>query len=340
MLVSSFARSSPSLFVEELSTLHLLARALHVVAEIGVANHLSDNGTPVKELAEKTDTDPVALRRLMQFLASYGISEQTGPEAFCATELSDTLRDDHPKSVRPIILRFGPPWWESVGAMLEAVKTGEPSFPKIAGMHVFEYLSRNPEKQKRFDAGIAQIADADNASVAAVYDFSRFRRIVDVGGGQGGLLRHIMPRAPEATGILFDQPQVVSNPTRLEEAGLLSRCDCVGGDFFEAVPTGGDCYIIKAVLHDFSDEESVRILRNCREAVSDGGRVLVAERFLPSSSDGPHTNLIMDLLLMVLHTGHERRDFEFQELFAEAGLRVTGFHKTQIRFHIVEGIPV
>ncbi len=339
-LVSSFAQSTPSLLLDELSTLHLLARALHVAAEIGIADHLADVGSPIEDLAERTATDPVALRRLMQFLASYGISEQTGPEAFRATELSDVLRNDHPDSVRPIILRFGPPWWDSVGAMLEAVKTGEPSLPKIAGDKAFDYLARNPEAQSRFDAGIARIADTDDASVAAIYDFSGFRRIVDVGGGQGGLLSHILPRAPNARGVLFDQPQVIANPSRLEESGLLSRCECVAGDFFQAVPADGDCYIIKGVLHDFSDRESVQILRNCRAAVAEDGRVLVAERFVPSSSDGPHSNFLMDLLLMVVHTGRERRDFEFHDLFAAADLRVGGFHRTDARYHVVEGVPV
>ena len=227
-----------------------------------------------------------------------------------------------------------------MGAMLETVKSGEPALPKITGMSAFQYLARDPKTQRRFDAGIARIADTDNASVASVYDFSGFRRIVDVGGGQGGLLCHILPRAPKARGVLFDQPQVVANPSRLKEAGLLSRCDCVAGDCFEAVPAGGDCYIIKAVLHDFSDEECVRILRNCREVVADDGRVLVAERFVPSSSDGPHSNFLMDLLLMVVHTGRERRDFEFHGLFAEAGLKVGGFYRTEARFHVVEGLPV
>lgn len=221
--------------------------------------------------------------------------------------------------------------------MSHSVKMGDSAFTHANGVSFFEYLSQNPEQQKRFDEGMAQISDADDAAIAEAYDFSRFRRIVDVGGGRGGLLAQILRRVPTAAGVLFDQPQVVERPARLEQSGLLDRCEPIGGDFFGSVPEAGDRYLIKGVLHDFDDEQCVAILVNCRKEISAGGRVLVAERLLPSSADGPHPNLTMDIQMMVLLSGHERSDADWRKIFRRAKLRVLGFHDPAADFTAVQG---
>lgn len=157
---------------------------------------------------------------------------------------------------------------------------------------------------------MAQISVADDAAVAEASDFSKFGKIVDVGGARSGLLVQILSRAADATGVLFDQPQVVEGTTRLEQAGLLDRCELVSGDFFASVLPSGDCYIVKGVLHDFSDERCVSILSNCRAQDSQGGVILVAERILTSSKDGRHPNLTMDVQMLVLLSGRERTNTE------------------------------
>jgi cyclopropane fatty-acyl-phospholipid synthase-like methyltransferase len=185
---------------------------------------------------------------------------------------------------------------------------------------------------------MARISDADDMAIADAYDFSGFSRIVDVGGGKGGLLAQILLRAPDATGVLFDQPQVVAETTRLEQAGLSMRAELVGGDFFELIPDGGDCYVIKGVLHDFDDEQCVRILSNCREAMKTGGRVLIANQDLPSPVDGPHPNLTMDIQMMVLLTGRERSVDQWGALFRQAGLRIGETTGTRVAFTLVDGV--
>jgi hypothetical protein len=203
----------------------------------------------------------------------------------------------------------------------------------------FQYLKSNEDIQKRFDEAMARISDTDDAAIASAYDFARFERIVDVGGGRGGLLVQILERAPDAVGVLFEQPQVVEVATRLDEADLLHRSEKIGGDFFEMVPDGADCYVIKGVLHDFDDDQCVAILSNCRKALSDGGCVLIANQDLPASIDGPHPNLTMDVQMMTLLHGRERSAHEWSNLFQQSGLKLGDAIQTDVGFTLVEGTP-
>src|SRR5262249_52530729 len=157
----------------------------------------------------------------------------------------------HPQSIKSNVLRIGTFWWSAVGELEHSLKTGEAAFEHVHGVPFFQYLRNNADVQQRFDRAMARISDANDAAVAAAYEFGRFRQIVDVGGGRGGLLTQILLRAPKTTGVLFEQPQVLDRATRLEEAGLSNRSKKITGDFFVSVPAGADCYVIKGVLHDF-----------------------------------------------------------------------------------------
>ncbi len=339
-LFSPAAASAPARLMDEMARLYVLSRAIHVVAELGVADHVGAAPVAAAEIAERTQTHARSLERLLRYLSAYRIFEEPEPGRFRGTALSDVLRRDHPESIRPNLRRIGEAWWNAAGHMIHSLRTGESAFPHANGVSFFEYLAGDPEQQKRFDEGMAQTSDADDAAVAEAYDFSRFRRIVDVGGGRGGLLAQILTRAPAAQGVLFDQPQVVAQPGRLAEGRLLDRCELVGGDVFSAVPEGGDCYMIKGMLHDFSDDACVDILRNCRQAMAGDGRVLVAERFLPSSGEGPHPILTLDIQMMVLLSGRERTEAEWHEIFRRAGLAIVGVHDTAADFTVVEGARI
>jgi hypothetical protein len=336
-LLSGSAEASPVRLIDEMSRWYYLSRAIHVAAEIGVADCTGPEQQPAPKLAEKTGTHARALERLLRYLASYGIFEETEPAHFRSTELSDVMREDHPQSLRPQLLRIAREWWNAAGAMHYSVKSGNSAFPYVNNVEFFEFLAQNREQQRRFDTGMAQISKADDAAIAEAYDFSGFESIVDVGGGRGGLLAEILKRAPSARGILFDQPQVVEHAVSLEENGLTERCDLIGGDFFQSVPKGAECYVIKGVLHDFDDDQCVNILRNCRDATTAGGRVLVVERVLPSSQDGPHPNLTMDIQMMIILRGRERQASEWREIYARAGLKVTRLIDTSVDFTVIEG---
>ena len=170
--------------MDELSRLCFISRAIHVAAELAIADHLGEGITEIAELSERTDTHTQSLERLMKFLASYGIFREVKSGGFAETELSEVLRTDHPNSIRPTMRQFRDEWWSAVGQLEYSIKTGKPAFDNIFGMPVFEYRKDNPDLQKRFDEGMARISKVDDTAIAAAYDFTRFRRIVDVGGGR------------------------------------------------------------------------------------------------------------------------------------------------------------
>jgi C-methyltransferase len=338
-LLSNAAGQSAGRLIDEMSRLYYLSRAIHVAAELGIADQLGRHPLALDELARKTGTNAAALRRLLRFLSAYRIFEERSPDWFCNTTLSSVLRDDHPNSVRANLRRIGGFWWSAVGALEHSIRSGEAAFTHVHGVPFFQYLRTNADVQERFDEAMARISDSDDAAIAAALDFKRFRRIVDVGGGRGGLLAQILARAPDALGVLFEQPQVLEQATRLQDAGLMGRAELVAGDFFLAVPDGGDCYVIKGVLHDFDDAQCVTILSNCRRAMSADGCVVVANQDLPSPIDGPHPNLTMDIQMMALLGGRERSAAEWSELFRRSRLTLSDTVQTDVGFTLVQGHP-
>jgi C-methyltransferase len=339
-ILSKEAGQSAARVIDEMSRLYYLSRAIHVAAELGIADCLNEAPVALAEIAKETGTDATCLKRLLRFLSAYGIFMETSDNLFCNTTLSSVLRGDHPNSVRAALRRVGDFWWSAVGQMEHSIRTGQSAFVHVHGVDFFQYLKASPDIQKRFDQGMASISDADDAAIAAAYEFDRFHRIIDVGGGQGGLLVQILKRVPAAAGVLFEQPQVLDRATRLRDAGLGSRSEMVAGDFFESVPAGGDCYVIKGVLHDFDDDHCVKILTNCRKSVTPQGRVVIANHDLPSSIDGPHPSLTLDVQMMTLLRGRERTIVEWSELFRRSGLKLGGTFETGVGFVVVEGMPV
>lgn len=338
-LLSDGAGRSAARAIDEMSRLYYLSRAIHVAAELAIADHLNDEAVTVEALAEKTGTDASALKRLLRFLSAYQVFEERSPSAFCNTALSSVLRTDHPQSVRANLRRIRKFWWSTVGELEHSIQTGESAFSHVHGVPFFQYLSTDADVQQRFDEAMARISDSDDAAIASAYDFNRFRRVVDIGGGRGGFLVQILTRAPDANGILFDQPQVVEAATRLDDAGLLDRAEKVAGNFFESVPAGADCYVIKGVLHDFDDDQCVQILSNCRTAMSGDGCVVIANQDLPNSIDGPHPNLTMDIQMMTLLGGRERSVTEWSDLFGRSGLKLGDTIETAVGFTLTEAYP-
>jgi hypothetical protein len=338
-LFSKQAGQSAARLVDEMSRLYYLSRAIHVAAELGIADHVGESPVAIDEIAQKTKTNAASLKRIVRFLSGYGIFEEKPQGRICNTPLSSVLRNDHPNSVSPSVRRIGAFWWSAVGHMDHSVRTGESAFTHVHGVSFFQYLKAHPDIQKRFDAAMAQISDADDAAIAAAYDFTRFRRIVDVGGGQGGLLVQILKNAPGAAGVLFEQPQVLERARRLADAGMQARSEMTAGDFFKSAPGGADCYVIKGVLHDFDDEDCVKILSNCRKSVTADGRVLIANLDVPAQIDGPHPNQTMDIQMMTLLRGRERTITEWADLFQRSGLSVCDTYRTNVGFVLVEGKP-
>jgi hypothetical protein len=324
----------------EMSRAYLLSRAIHVAAELGVANHVGDTAVRASELAHLTGAYEPYLERLLRFLAGHGIFAEAAPGSFLATPLSALLADGHPSSMRAGLSMVNSAWWAAVGDLGQAVRTGETAFAFRHRQPFFAYLKDNPSEQQSFDAGMASNSRSSDQAIARAYDFSRSSLLVDVGGGRGGLLKAVLERHANVRGQLFDQPQVVERAMALEaDSALQGRLSCLAGDFFQAVPGGADTYLLKGVLHDFDDERCIQILKNCRRAMQPQSKLLIIERLI-SPDNLAHQAKTIDLLMMVLLGGRERPASDWAELLRAADLQLCQQLATDSEFTISEATPI
>jgi hypothetical protein len=324
----------------EMSRAYLLSRAIHVAAELGVANHVGDTAVRASELAHLTGAYEPYLERLLRFLAGHGIFAEAAPGSFLATPLSALLADGHPSSMRAGLGMVNSAWWAAVGDLGHAVRTGETAFAFRHRQPFFAYLKDNPSEQQSFDAGMASNSRSSDQAIARAYDFSRSGLLVDIGGGRGGLLKAILERHANVRGQLFDQPQVVERAMALEaDSALQGRLSCLAGDFFQAVPGGADTYLLKGVLHDFDDERCIQILKNCRRAMQPHSKLLIIERLI-SPDNLAHQAKTIDVLMMVLLGGRERPASDWAELLRAADLQLCQQLTTDSEFTISEATPI
>ncbi|MCE7985284.1 MAG: SAM-dependent methyltransferase [Caldilinea sp. CFX5] len=335
---------SPHEIVLSTALSYLSARALHVAADLGIADHLKDGPRGIDDLASATGAHAPSLYRLLRTLAGQGIFAETTPGHFGLTLAAAVLQRGIPGSVYDAVRMIGDmtgdgPWWSAVGHLRHSVMTGQPGWDYVVDAPFFDYLALNPKAGAWFDRGLANFTIVENAAIAQAYDFSGARRVIDIGGGQGGFLAEILKAFPQVQGVLCDQPQVLAEPAYLTQDGLLNRCDLVGIDFFQSVPSSGDVYLLKRILHDWNDEHSVQILRNCRAAMHKEARLLVVDVVLPPGNTF-HPGKIMDMLMMALLEGQERSEEEFCALYRQAALQVTRVIPTPSMLSIVEGVAV
>jgi hypothetical protein len=301
-----------------------VSRAIYTATKFGIADVLSDGPRSAEEIAGEIGANPDAVRRLLRMLASRGVFSQRTDGRFGLTPMADALRADAPASVHGIVLFFGHPnHWEHWGHLPYSVQTGRPSVDALRGKPMFEWLEDEPEFAAAFNEGMTSASNTEIEPVLAAYDFSRFSTVVDVGGGHGRLLAAILRKAPRARGILFDAPSVVAGaPTVLDAAGVADRTAVVSGSFFESVPSGGDAYVLKHIVHDWDESKALEILRNVRSAMAANSKVLVIETVIPDD-DREHLSKLLDLEMLVVSTGKERTAAEYTQLLQHAGFRNT-----------------
>jgi SAM-dependent methyltransferase len=333
----------PVVALYQMSIGHYLSRALHLAARLRIADLLAKGACDAAELAGQTGTDPAALRRVLRLLASAGVFVETAAGAFELTPIGTALRSDVPGSARALVLLFAGIGIQDSWKELEyCVRTGQPAFRKHSPEG--DAFSHFDEEQARiFDEAMATFAPQTSAAIAAAYDFSAFGTLMDVGGGNGALLVGILGAWPRLRGIVFDRPQTTEGARRrIAEAGLESRCRVVAGDFFQSLPEGADACLIKHVIHDWNDEQSVAILRSCRRALGPKGRVLIAEGVYPPRIDtSPESRgaAANDVNMLVATGGRQRSEAEFRALYAAAGFELTRIIPTQSGVSLVEGVP-
>ena len=310
---------SPSAFLGTLRTHLLLVRCIGMLAELGIADRVATMPQTPDDLAKSCGVDADALMRILRLLAAHGVFQADDTGAYRNTPISELLRDVPGSQRDTLRTSWQDVIWDTYRQLPDALRTGETAFDKAFGQTFFEYLSAHQEIGARFDSSMALMSAPENAALAAAYPFHG--TVVDVGGGRGGLISAILSAHADVRGILYDQPQVLQDEAKLLVAAQRDRCDLMPGDFFLSVPNDGDIYVLKRILHDWSDREAVRILRACRAALKPTARILVMDAVIKPGND-PDPNKLLDVGIMALTEGRERTAADFERLFAAADLKI------------------
>ncbi|MFJ8386481.1 methyltransferase [Streptomyces sp. NPDC094438] len=318
---------------------HIHSAALRAVAVHGIADLLADGPRTAEDLAASAGLHAVSLRRVLRLLAGHGLFTEDARGAFELTENGLPLRTDVPGSRHAtILLVSGEMFGRAADGIVDTVRTGTPSFETAYGVPFFEHLAASPAERQLFDAGMAAVSGPIDDRVAQSYAFPGSGTVVDVGGGRGGLLRAVLTREPALTGVLFDRPGTVADHL-LDIKEVRGRWSVEGGDFFSAVPSGGDIYLLKHVLHDWDDDDCARILDAIRRAADPGKRLLVIDAVLPEGS-APHPAVALDIAVMLLMRGRERTAKEFERLLSRTGFRLNRILPTPSLPSIIEAEAV
>jgi hypothetical protein len=317
----------------------ITSQAIAVAAELGVADLLKEEPKTAEELANATKAHAPSLNRLLRMLTSVGLFAEDANRRFHQTRLSELLCSDHPRSARAYAVLWGSEiHWRPWGELHAVVMSGRPAFEHVFGAPLFEHLAAHPDSARVFNDGMTSVSAMDATAVVETYDFSRFERIVDVGGGHGGLLRAILTANSKLRGVLADQPSVVAGANALRKGPIADRCEIAGVDFFTSVPEGADAYILKLIIHDWDDEAALRILRNCRRAIRRDGTLLIIDSVLKPSNQSD-LGKFRDLNMLVVAGGRERTEPEFAALLGQADFSLTRVIPMSRLLSIIESQP-
>ncbi|MGI5473221.1 methyltransferase [Streptomyces sp. CA-132043] len=334
--LNSHRSSSP---LHDLMYGHLYASALRAVALHGIADLVAGAPRTAEELAERAGLDAAALRRVLQLLAARGLFRQDADGAFALTDAGQALRTDVAGSQHAAVLLFTDEMFRrSAEGIEDILRTGRPGFEAAYGRPFFDHLAAAPDKSELFNAAMTSLTSGVNEQITRAYPFPEQGTVVDVGGGRGGLLRQVLASRSRLTGVLFDQPQTVADHL-LDTDELRGRWRTEGGDFFAAVPEGGDLYLLKNVLHDWPDEDCRRILATIRRTVAPGIRLLVIDAVLPGNG-APHPALALDMVMLMMLKGRERTAADFEDLLASSGFRLNRIVPTQALSSVIEAEAV
>ncbi len=313
-------------------------KMLGLLVELKIPDLLHGTQKSAAELAGDTGTDPDALDRVLRFLVSRDLLGITSDGRYKNNATSELLREDHPYSWKGWVEFFASDWnWDIWSDAMQSVMKGGGAAETALGLPFFDYLSSHPEAGSAFNAAMQSGSTMQGLILQEKYDFSKVQHICDVGGGTGAVLGNLLAANPQLRGTVFELPAVAEQARAyLGSLNLLDRCDAVGGDFFESVPVEADIYTLFAVIHDWGDEEAIRILRNIRAAMPSDARVLVIEGLIPEHSNYNFSKVSDLLMLVYSDSGRERKKEEFDNLFAKAGFRVNRVLKLPSLFRVFE----
>jgi SAM-dependent methyltransferase len=326
--------SNPVESLLQLSAGYYVSRALHAVAELGVADALGDAPQPAASLAQHTTADAGALDRVLRLLAQYGVFEYNDG-LIAHTPSSRMLRQDHPQSMRSLVRMFGlPGLWATVGELGSSIRTGEPCANRAFPGGIWGYLKENPDASRIFGEAMTGKAQGHIAGVLKTYDFSSFNVIADVGGGHGHLIQAIVAATPAVQGVLFDQPQVVQQA----QGTASDRLRIAAGDFFRDPLPQADAYILMEVIHDWNDDDSRKILAAVRRAARPNAKLLLIEALLPNDPS-PNWPTTLDIVMLAIG-GRQRTLREYSDLLQDSGFEMTRELDTRSGISIIEAVAV
>jgi hypothetical protein len=313
-----------------------VTQMIHVAAELGLADQLAAGEQSVESLAAACGADADSLFRLLRGLASLGLFQETRPRHFALTPLAELLRSDHPGSLRQFARMLGEEHYLSWDDLLHSVRSGENAFRHRYGMGIFEWYQRHPQRAEIFDGAMGDFSRPETEALLNAYDFAGVSHLVDVGGGRGELLQKVLRAHGHLRGTLFDQPKVVA-PVPVP-ADLEGRLSVQGGDFFREAPAGADAYLLKHILHDWGDEDCLRILAPIRAGLAPGGRRLIVEQVIPPGNE-PFPGKLLDLNMLVMtEGGRERSPAEYAILLSRAGFTLQRIVPTASPVSVVEAM--
>ncbi len=309
-----------------------VSRALLAADELGIIDLLQQGGASAEELARATGTHGPSIYRLLRALASVQVvAERDG--RFSPGPLALGLRDLG-------TARLGLESYRAWGDLAHTLRTGRPAFEHVYGTSFYQYIEQDHVRTTRFDDAMVEISRGWIPAVLAAYDFPGTRVLADLGGGRGTFLASVLATHPTMRGILFDQPHVVARADSvLTRAGVMERCQVVGGNFLDAVPAGADTYALSNMLADWDDEGAMKILKNVRRALAGDGKLLIIDRIFPAPAESNPLIAFLDLWFLVIEGGRIRTHEEYERLLGEAGYAIARMVTTKSELTVLEAKP-
>ncbi|HEX2449477.1 MAG TPA: methyltransferase [Methyloceanibacter sp.] len=314
--------------------------AVSGIARLGVADHMDGTPKPVKEIAAKTGAHAPTLYRVMRMLAGLGVFKEGPKRHFVLAPVGELLRTNALGSLRYMAMMLGEEFstraYEHVATCL---RTGGNGVTEAYSKPIWDVLAERPEQRDTYQRAMSNVSAVSAHAIAAAYDFSSIERLADVGGGQGLLLATLLRRYPYLHGVLFDRPEVVAGVPADRFESYTGRVELEGGSFFDRVPDGCDAYVLKHIIHDWSDEHCGKILSRIREKLPKDGRLLVCD-LVVSDEPGPTPAKMLDFQMLIMTDGgQERTEEEFRDLLAASGLRLTRIVPTGRPISVIEAVP-
>lgn len=311
-----------------------LAAGISVAAELGIADLVKEGPRSIDDLADQTKTHPESLYRVMRMLASQGIFKEINGRRFETTSLAVPLQDDQIRYL--VLIHLNRNQFRVFGELMESVRSGATISKEHTGKALFDHIGNDERKNEWFNKAMTSASKMQVPALLSAFPFQHYRNIMDIGGGEGLFLASVLSRAPKSKGVIFDLPGVLPRTKGIiDNHALAGRMLAVEGDFFDAMPEGGDLYILKSVLHDWDDNSCVKILGNVFQAMDPKSRLLVIESVLDEGNH-PSFGKMTDILMMVAAGGRERTRTQWEALLRSSGFKIRKIHPTITHQSIIE----